>query len=66
MELSITFQKYDSDWNEFIDLEADAELEHKDKVKAVVTATQVAPTMEPEGTATEVREQVKIDGRTQY
>ena len=33
VNLTITFQKFDEDWDEYIDLEADAILQHKDKVK---------------------------------
>ena len=34
--LDVTFQKFDAEWNEFIDLESGDEACHKDKLKAVV------------------------------
>ena len=41
--LTVTFQRFDPEWEEYIDLELDAEIKHKDKLKAVVTARLVTP-----------------------
>jgi len=56
VNLTITFQKFDEDWNEYIDLEADAILQHKDKVKAVVSAKLVDLPSTPETATPHVRE----------
>ena len=37
VNVQITFQKFDDDWNEYVDLEKTTDMYHKDKVKAVVT-----------------------------
>ena len=37
VNLLVTFQKFDNDWGEYIDLEAPFALCNKDKLKAVVT-----------------------------
>lgn len=37
VHVTVTFQKCDSSWNEFIDLEEDATLEDKEKLKVIVT-----------------------------
>ena len=37
VSLDITFQKYDTEWKEYIDLEDGDRICHKDKLKAVVT-----------------------------
>ena len=36
--VSVTFQQYDSGWDEYIDLDLTDTLLHKDKVKAIVTS----------------------------
>ena len=36
---SIIFQKFEEDWNEYIDVEEGTELANKDKLKAIVLAT---------------------------
>ena len=56
VNLTITFQKFDEDWDEYIDLEADAILQHKDKVKAVVSAKLVDLPATPETATPQVRE----------
>lgn len=43
----IIFQKYDNDWSEYIDLESDAHLQNKDRLKAVVTTSD--PTTDSTG-----------------
>ena len=35
--LDVTFQRFDAEWNEFVDLDNGDEVCHKDKLKAVVT-----------------------------
>ena len=35
--LKVTFQRFDSEWNEYVDLDDTEEIRHKDKLKAVVT-----------------------------
>ena len=37
VNLRVTFQKYDSDWECFVDLEEGYAVVHKDKLKAVIT-----------------------------
>ena len=37
VKLCITFQRFDADWNEFVDLEIGDEINHKDKLKAIVS-----------------------------
>ena len=37
MNLQVTFQKFDKEWEEYVDLESPAVLCHNDKLKAVVT-----------------------------
>ena len=59
VKLSITFQRFDEDGNEFIDLEADTELQQKDKVKAVVSAALVDPTFTPDTVTPEVSGSIK-------
>ena len=39
----VTFQRFDSEWGEYVELESDDEIEHKDKLKAVVTPFLVTP-----------------------
>ena len=36
-KLQVTFQAFDPEWDDFIDVEEGAVLKHKDKVKVVVT-----------------------------
>ena len=35
--LDITFQRLDADWGEYIDLDSGSKLNHKEKLKAIVT-----------------------------
>ena len=37
VNLLLTFQKFDNDWCEYLDLEENCSLSNKDKIKAVVT-----------------------------
>ena len=37
VKLSIVFQKFEEEWNEFVDLEDDAVIRNKEKLKVVVT-----------------------------
>ncbi|XP_019855171.1 PREDICTED: uncharacterized protein LOC109584053 [Amphimedon queenslandica] len=37
VSLSVVFQKYDVDWDSFVDLDDDCYLEHKDKLRFIVT-----------------------------
>ena len=37
VSLDVTFQRFDPEWNDFVDLEDGDELVHKDKLKAVVS-----------------------------
>ena len=43
VRLDITFQRFDSDWGEYVDLDEDSTLVHKDKLKAVVTPLLTTP-----------------------
>ena len=36
VNIEITFQKYDTEWDAYVDLEDDSSVDHKDKLKAVV------------------------------
>jgi hypothetical protein len=46
VRLIITFQRYDRDWEEFVDLDDECTLLNKDKLKAVVTPLLATPTTE--------------------
>ena len=37
VKLQITFQHFDPEWEEYVDLEEDAVVHHKDKLKVIVT-----------------------------
>ena len=43
MSVSIGFQRYDPDWEEYIKLDADTILSDKEKLKVVVTPRIVSP-----------------------
>ncbi len=43
---SITVQKFEPDWEDYIDLDSDAEIEHMDKLKVVVSAATATPVQE--------------------
>lgn len=40
-DLSITFQRFDTDWKEFINLDSSSTLYHKDKLMAFTTSLEV-------------------------
>ena len=46
--LDITFQRFDGEWEQYIDLEKDTALFHKDRLKAVVTPMLTTPRNTPE------------------
>ena len=37
LKLTVTFQKFDHEWDEYIDINSDATINHKDKLKAIVS-----------------------------
>ena len=43
VSLNVTFQRFDSDWGEYVDLDEDCTLVHKDKLKAVVSPLLTTP-----------------------
>lgn len=43
VSLNVTFQCFDSDWGEYVDLDEDCTLVHKDKLKAVVSPLLTTP-----------------------
>ena len=43
VSLVITFQRYDNDWGEYVELDDECTLLHKDKLKAVVTPVLTTP-----------------------
>lgn len=43
VNINVTFQRFDPEWDEYIDLEPGSTLNHKDKLLAVVTPTLVTP-----------------------
>ena len=43
VHVKVVFQKFDNEWNEFIDLEDDAVLDKKEKLKVVVTPLLITP-----------------------
>ena len=43
VSVNVTFQRYDSDWGEYVDLDEDSKLAHKDKLKAIVSPSLTAP-----------------------
>ena len=58
VRLDITFQRFDPDWDCFVDLDEDAEIHHKDQLKAVVTPLLVQETPCP--SEAEVRSEVSV------
>ena len=58
VNLDVTFQRFDSDWNEFVDLEEADEICDKDKLKAVVTPILAQET--PEGSSCTSRNEVSL------
>ena len=53
--LDITIQRFDAEFDDFIDLEDGDEVFHKDKLKAVVTPILAQDTPEPSSACSEVR-----------
>ena len=51
VRLNVTFQRFDLEWNEYVDLEDDATVHNKDKLKVIVspclTDTSKCSTEEP-------------------
>ena len=43
VNLLITFQHFDGEWDEYVDLDEDCALAHKDKLKAVVSPMLITP-----------------------
>lgn len=43
VNLLITFQCFDGEWDEYVDLDEDCALAHKDKLKAVVSPMLTTP-----------------------
>ena len=39
VNIIVKFQRFDPEWGEYVDLEPDSDLNHKDKIIAVVTVT---------------------------
>ena len=54
VQLDITFQRFDSDFQEFVDMEDSDEVCHKDKLKAVVTPILAQETPVPSHPSSEV------------
>ena len=44
MSIDITFQKYDDDWGEYVDLNEDEFVKNKEKLKVVVSSVLHTPT----------------------
>lgn len=44
VKLTITFQIFDPEWDEYVDLEEDSIINHKDKLKVVVSPCLTDPT----------------------
>ena len=42
MNLDISFQRFDPDWDDYVDLDEDSVLQEKEKLKAVVTPILVS------------------------
>ena len=55
VKLQITFQHFDPEWEEYVDLEEDAVVHHKDKLKAIVTPrlSDSAPTTSTSASVTD-------------
>jgi len=55
VKLQITFQQFDPEWEEYVDLEEDAVVQHKDKLKAIVTPrlSDSAPTTSASASVTD-------------
>ena len=56
VHMTVIFQRYDTDWNEYIDLDEEAVLNEKDKLKVIVTPTITTPS--PSSAATVIPDQV--------
>ena len=65
VHVTITFQRYDAEWEEYIDLEEDTALNDKEKLKVIVTPTLTTPSMSPPSVAT-VMTPVDEVGHTLY
>ena len=52
VNLDISFQRYDPEWEEYVDLEPGSTICHKEKLKAVVTPILVSAAASTAGTGT--------------
>ena len=66
IDLVVTFQRFDSEWGEYIDLEADCSVCHKDKLKVIVTPLLVTPATSDYAEAALVSQYVIIWGLQEY
>ena len=60
VNLKVTFQKYDEDWDEYLDVSKDYKVKEKDRLKAVVTPSLTDTTLggqsfSPAGSTTKVQ-----------
>lgn len=44
VRLKITFERFDQEWEDFVEVEKNCVLQHKEKLKAVVTSTLATST----------------------
>ena len=58
--LDVTFQRFDAEWNEFVDLDNGDEVCHKDKLKAVVTPILAQDTPETSRACSEVNQSLSL------
>ena len=49
VNISVTFQRFDPEWDEYVDLDPASELGHKDKLVVVVTPILVTPPLSSVG-----------------
>jgi len=61
VKLQITFQQFDPEWEEYVDLEEDAVVQHKDKLKAIVT-----PRLSDSAPTTSASASVTDEGGTEF
>jgi hypothetical protein len=60
VHVTVVFQRYDSDWNEYIDLDEEAVLNEKDKLKVVVSPTITTPS--PSSAAAVIIDEDEMEG----
>lgn len=42
-EVEVALERFDQEWNEFVELEIEDSIHHKDKMKAIIVSTDESP-----------------------